>query len=90
MVSGCVALRITWSLSVTITARVRLPQVTSMTRPPSRASPMRRLTGADSGLTQRDHAVCRHHVAEAYIDEFHFCFLFIYSIPKPATGYSMF
>ena len=42
------------------------------------------------GADQRDHAVCRHHVAEAYIDEFHFCFLFIYSIPKPATGYSMF
>src|SRR4051794_3681584 len=41
----------TWSLSMTITARVRLPYVASINEPRSRASWIILFIGADSGLT---------------------------------------
>ena len=51
IVSAASADKMTWSLSVIITERVRLPQETSIRPPASFCSATRRFIGADSGLT---------------------------------------
>jgi hypothetical protein len=51
MVSGLMAERITWSLSVTMMERVRRPWVASTSLPRLTASSRRRFMGADCGDT---------------------------------------